>query len=347
MRKEIVKVLASEKKVMFQDGGAEPYDTLLIASGAKPVTPTLEGLPRSDYLVFHTMEDYHRLAKSLDGGRDVAIYGGGLVATELAASLLEKGLSVKLIMRSRLLRAYLDEELGEFVEKVFRSRGAQLLERVEIREAHKVGDRDVELLLSDGSREHTAVLVACLGVRPNIDFLRDSGVRTSTGVLVDGTMKTNVESIWAAGDVAEAVGFFSSQPEVIPTLHNALAQGKVAGANMAEELASYEGSVRNNVFSFFGNLAFSCGLATLGEDDAEVVTQRSDDGQRVKKLVFRDGKLVGGAFLNHPEIDPGVILYLIRKKLDVASKREMLLAKTREVSRQLMLDAERRGTSLR
>ena len=230
--KEVIRLLPETKEVVYKDGRQETYDSLLIATGSEPARPPIKGLAEVGFLGFHTIADYKRLAQQLRGKKEVTIYGGGLVALELATALVEMGYKVKIVVRSRIARRYFDEDAGALIEDIFRQQGAQIYAGSGIEEVKRNKD-GVEIALSDGSLLHTELLITSTGVKPRTSFLDGSGVKVNTGILVDRKMRTNIPDVYAAGDVAEGLDFFSGQPGVNAITPSAIQQGKVAGANMA------------------------------------------------------------------------------------------------------------------
>ena len=114
--------------------------------------------------------------------------------------------------------------------------------------------------LDDGSTLAADLLLVCTGVKPNIDFLAGSGIETDTGILVDDRMRTSAPNVWAAGDVAQARGFWGGKV-VNGILPNAVEQGRIAGLDMADdaEVRPFPGAVPLNTYSFFGQQAISVG----------------------------------------------------------------------------------------
>ncbi|MFQ6033734.1 MAG: NAD(P)/FAD-dependent oxidoreductase, partial [Candidatus Bipolaricaulia bacterium] len=327
------------RQVIYRDGGRESYDALLIASGAQPVKPDIAGLDEVGSLPFHTLEDCRALQRRLADGAEVevAIYGGGLVAVELAIALLEAGQRVKLIVRSRILRRYFDADAGSLIEDSLSERGAKIYKGSGIEEV-----RGENLVLSDGRSLGAGLLVVALGVRPETSFLEGTGIELADGgVLVDRRMRTNLQDIYAAGDVAAAPGLFSGSPGLSAILPSAIEQGKVAGSNMAGEVIEYEGWVPMNILNLFGHRALSIGIQE--DDEAQVLKEIDRQRRYFKRLVFRDGRLIGAAFLNS-DVFPGVIQYLVRKRVEVGKYAELLLQKPRETSAWLMLKTEREET---
>ncbi len=344
--KEVIRLSPETKEVAYKDGGRDTYDTLLIASGSEALRPSIKGLDKVGFLTFHTIRDYRLLKQQLRTKKDVAIYGGGLVAIELAVALLEMGHPVKLMVRSRILRRYFDAEAGEIIKGILTSKGAQIYEGHTIEEISG-NEKQVKLSLSNGTTLDAEALVVALGVKPAISFLSGTDVKVGDGVLVDRRMNTNVKDIYAAGDVAEAPDFFTGKKGMNQILWTAVEEGRIAGSNMAGAKAEYKGWISSNIFNFFGSSAFSAGLAMPPKNGYEVLNEKDDKKRLYKRLVYADGRLVGGMFIN-VDLDPGVILYLIENMVDVAAHKQALFEQPREISRWLMLDTEQKeATPLR
>jgi phenylglyoxylate dehydrogenase epsilon subunit len=335
--KEVTEVNTDKKQIIYDTGERESYDTLLIASGSHPVKPDIKGLDTVDFLPFHTLNDFRRLQQRLIGKRDITIYGGGLVAIELAIALLEAGYLVSLIVRSRILRQYFDPEAADIIKDILAGKGAKLYEGYMIEEV-KGNENKVELALSNGTTLNTEAIAICLGVRPSTAFLAGTGIALGGGVLVDRAMRTTIADIYAAGDAAEAHDFFTGTPGLSPILPSAISQGKIAGRNMAGEEVVYEGWVPMNILHFFGHRALSVGRMT---NDATRVLQGFDEqGKSFKKLVFQGESLVGVSFLD-VDVFPGVFHYLLRNRVHIGSHAELLFEKPKETSSWLMLKTEK------
>jgi phenylglyoxylate dehydrogenase epsilon subunit len=337
--KEVVKILPEKQQVVYGDGGADRYDSLLIAAGAEPISSAAGELGKDDVLRFHTLDDCRRLGSLLDSHREVTILGAGLVAVELAVALVERGKKVKIIGRGRPLRVYFDERSGGYISDVLLANGAEITIGKSVSRINK-RKQGVEVHCAEGDVFKTDLLVSCMGVAPRLSFLNGSGIGTDQGILVDGKMRTNIEGIYAAGDIAEARSALDNRPGVSAILPNAIAQGKIAGANMAGKECDYEGWLSMNVLKMFGNSAFSIGMAIPKDGEGEILEEQDDGKKTAKRLVTRDGKLVGAMFVN-VDIDPGVIRYLIEKKIDVGACTDALFAQPRETSRWLMLKNEK------
>ena len=263
---------------------------------------------------------------------------------EVAIALMETGHQVQIVEKeTRLLPLYFDAEAESLIREVFQREGAQLhtgLEATGVQRQNGI----VKVGLSDGASIEADLLVTAVGVRAKAGFMASSGVKVNRGIVVDDQMQTSIPGIYAAGDVAEAPGFFG-ETALNPILPSAVAQGKAAGAAMAGRPEPYDRWIPMNVFNFFGYMAFSVGLSMPQGEGFEVVKTSDKKNKSYGKLALKDGRLMGAMFLN-VVADPGILIYLIRKRLDVGAHAQALLEKPRAVSRQLMMASEKREASV-
>jgi NAD(P)H-nitrite reductase large subunit len=335
--KEVTTVNPDKKQITYAGGEQESYDTLLIASGSHPLKPDIKGLDEVGFLPFHTLADLRRLQGQLHGKKDIAIYGGGLVAIELAIALREAGYRVKLIVRSRILRRYFDPQAATIIRDILARNGIEIYEGCTIEEL-KEDKTIVEVALSNATTLTTEAVALCLGVQPSISFLGDTGIACNDGVLVDRGMRTNRADVYAAGDAAEAPDFFTGTRGLSPILPSAIGQGKIAGRNMAGEEVAYEGWIPMNVLHFFGQRAVSVGIMENG--DTQVLQATDEKGKGFKKLVFQGDSLTGASFLN-VDVFPGIFHYLISNNVNIGPHAELLFEKPKETSCWLMLKTEK------
>ncbi|MBW1802433.1 MAG: FAD-dependent oxidoreductase, partial [Deltaproteobacteria bacterium] len=202
----------------------------------------------------------------------------------------------------------------------------------------------IEVYLDDGRYIDTDILVNALGVAARTDFLSGTNIKINKGVLVDNRMRTNIEGIYAAGDVAEAPDFFTYFPAINAILPSAVKQGKIAGANMAGEDNEYEGDISMNVFNFLGNKAISMGVTSSRCNDIQMMQEEDKQKNSFKKLAFKNSRFVGVNLLNI-DVDPGILLYLIKNRVEIDSCKDKLFEKPGDTSRWLMLQNEKGETA--
>lgn len=123
-------------------------------------------------------------------------------------------------------------------------------------------------------------------------MVENSGIKFDKGILVDNWMKTNIENIYAAGDVARAPDLLTSENTISPTWSNAVYQGVTAGSNMAGKKVRYEGDLRMNIIDIFGLSVVSIGLRKKKE--CEVISRSSIRNYR--KFLIKNGKFFGSSW---------------------------------------------------
>lgn len=340
--RHIERIIPRARTIVYDNAESETYDTLLIASGSEPVKPGIKGLNKKNFLGFHTLSDYYQLIGQLRKTSEVVVLGAGLVGTELAAALSERGHKVTVLEKEKgVLPLSFDQPVGSYISHIFSERGVTIFTDKEVTEIRKSQNR-LEIVCTKSDVFRADLMVCCVGVAPRLSMLDGSGIEANRGISVDNKMSTNINGIYAAGDVAEAPNFLTGKSGLNPILPNAVEQGKVAGSNMIGKEAFYNGWLSMNVYNFFGHLAVSIGDFTPSEGD-EVLTERDGDKRQYKKIVFRDNKLAGATFFNI-DLDAGVFQYLIRNRVDIAPYKEYLLEEPKEVSLWLMLEAEKKST---
>jgi phenylglyoxylate dehydrogenase epsilon subunit len=329
--KEVIRVLSGKKKVIYHDGTSDSYDSLLIASGSEPITPPIKGIDAIGVQDFRTLADCRALLRQLKRKKNIAVLGAGTAGMKIAAVLLEKGCHVSVIENEKnVLPLYFNEEAGVYIKDIFTRRKARLLTGNAVTAVKRESGR-IRIILSDGGSLDADILINAAGVKSRVSFLEGTGIKINNGILVDRRMRTSVENIYAAGDVAEARDFFSGKTKMNGIIPSAVIQGRVAGANMVGSDAEYEGGIPMMVLNFLGNRVFSIGLPMARYKSVQVLKQKDDRNRRFRKLVFDGDRLIGGMFMNE-KIDPGIILYLIKSRADMKHHKEALFERTKPLS---------------
>ena len=333
---KVVAVDGSSRQVTLQSGEKIKYEKLLLATGAAPKLPPVQGLQAVPHHVLRTLEDALGLRSKIRKGGTALVMGAGLIGLHAAENLAKGGMKVVVVEAlSQVLPGYFDEEVSQIICKAFSDNG------IKIRLNEKVsrvegGDGETALSLVSGGSISAGLIVVATGVQPRVEVLAGSGVEVDQGILVDERMRTNVGGIWAAGDVAQARGFFESSKILNATLPNAVEQGRIAGMDMVEDpaLKGYQGAVSLNTYRFFGHRAFSVGMikAEAGCEVEKVVVPESF---KYQKLVFKEDQLVGASGINS-DLDPGIMVQLIRRKAYLGDVKARFCASPVETSRVMM-----------
>ena len=329
-----------EKWVNLASGEKIKYEKLLLATGADAAIPSFPGIDSVPYQVVRTLEDALKLRQSFQKAKSAIVIGAGLIAMHTAENLAQSGLQATLIVRRQVsLFAYFDGEAARMIERIFSDHGVTLATGSGVSKISPADDGGCQVTLESGKVISADLLLLATGVRPRISYLEGSDIQVDRGILVNENMQTSAKDVWAAGDVAQAPGFFDAGKTINATLPNASVQGRIAGMDMVKDpaLKPYPGSSGLNVFNFFGHYGFSLGLATVTEstDDIEVNTMYLPSSQRYQKLVFKNNRLIGVSAIN-AKLDPGILRELIQRQVDLADVKERFTSAPLETGRLLM-----------
>lgn len=320
----------------FADGSALGYEKLLLATGAAPVVPPIPGIDTVDYHVLRTLDDATELNAAIGASKNAVVLGGGLVGMHAAENLVKAGARVTIVeMGPTVLGGYFDAKASMLIEAAFRDAGARVLTGSRVVGLAKSAS-GTTVKLENGDTLGTDLLLVATGVRPDLQYLAGSGVEHRQGIVVDDSMKTSRDNVWAAGDCAQAKHFFAADKQVNAILPSATEQGRIAGMAMAGDpgIKPYAGGVPLNTYHFFGRHAISVGSGEAPEG-ADVVTRFDAASGRYLKVVFRDGRLAGIFGIN-VYFDGGIMWQLIVRRIDLAAVRARFIDDPLSVGRELM-----------
>lgn len=299
------------------------YDYLILANGASAKFPDKKGIQKKGVFGFRTVDDVKKIFDLLPITTTACVLGGGLIGLKAAYALKKRIPEVKVIVRSnRVLSQVLDKESADMFQQRIEENGIEVMTGTDVSEI--IGNGDVKAIKLEGGKVIGChVVVVGKGVQPNIDLVKDTEIETGKGIIVDEFMCTNIENIFAAGDVCETYDPVLDKRVVNALWPNAVEQGKIAGANLAGKKLKHDGSIGMNSVEFFGLPMISMGITRPPKDGGYEEMAKRGAGI-YKKLVLKDNLLVGGIFVGKLDYS-GVYLDLIKKKIDVSGIVDELL----------------------
>jgi NADPH-dependent 2,4-dienoyl-CoA reductase/sulfur reductase-like enzyme len=244
------------------------YDRLVVATGASPVRPPIDGLDLDGVHVLHTMGDTFALHHALTAGaRSAVIVGGGYIGLEMAEAFTTRGLSVTLVEQAPAVMPTVDVELGGLLGNELRRHDVHVVTEVTVKAISREHGRLVVTGEPDFAAAADLVLVV-VGVRPDTQLAVAAGVATGMrGALrVDRRMRTNLPDILAAGDCVETYHRLLDQPAYLPLGTTAHKQGRVAGETAVGGDREFAGSLGTQVVK-----VFDLAVARTGLRDQEAV----------------------------------------------------------------------------
>ena len=293
----VVVALDAKQKVAHAKSGLEiRYDQCLVATGATPVLPLIEGIGSDRVYTLRTVEDAIRLKEAMtQAPKKVLLIGASMVGIKVMELFYKAGVEVCLAdLAEHIFPLSAHPECARIVEERLEQRGIHLRFGAGIEKVEETS-RGVRAYFKDGTESEEAdLLVMCIGVKANTGFIDRKQVAIDRGILVDEHMRTSIPGLYAAGDVAQGKNLLSGESEMIGLWSNARSQGRTAGRNMAGENESFRGNIPHNITHFMG-MDF-VGIGTVNDHDR---MEKKYDGKTYLLLFWKDGLLAGANFLDN------------------------------------------------
>jgi nitrite reductase (NADH) large subunit len=308
------------REVRLASGTTVPYDKLLLATGARPRLPGIPGEDLAGVFTLRTLADGQRLLAGLPESGPVAVVGAGAVGLKAAEALRRRGHRVLLLeAAAQALPRMLDPEAAALLHQALADLGVEFLGSTS--PAAVLGQRGKvrALALTEGREVPAAAVLFATGVSPKVEFLAGTGLTGPEGLSVNARQQTSHPDIYAAGDCTRAPHFLTGQPAYYPIWPAAAAQGRVAGANMAGAELTYGGLLPQNSISLGGFHLITGGLGPEETAGCELVTELDPRRGHYRRLVYREGRLVGLTFVGAVE-DAGLYFQLMAQQEPVPER---------------------------
>ena len=280
-----VKCDSKKQFITLADKQKLHYDKLCLCTGSSPFVPPFEGLDKvKNKFSFMTLDDALALEKALDKKAKVLIVGAGLIGLKCAEGIAERVGSITVCdLADRVLSSILDSKCAAVMQKRLEEHGISFL----------LGDTAVRFekdkaVMKSGKEVRFDILVLAVGVRAETELARQAGCEVNRGIVIDTSMRTSTDSIYAAGDCAEGYDSSIGANRVLAILPNAYMQGRCAGINMAGRSSVFDDAVPMNSIGFFG---LHCATAGSYPEDGEICEEQVCGG--IRRLYIKDGRLYG------------------------------------------------------
>lgn len=319
LRRKVTHVSPTSNTVTLDDGQHIHYNQLLIASGARPIRPPIQGLDLPGVHTCWTLDDARRIAELAKPGASVVLMGAGFVGTIVLEALAMRDVKLTVVeMGDRMVPRMMDDTAGNMLKRWCESKGVAVKTGTKITRisgpegetsgkqgffrrllgtapvvAPKADGASAEGLtvhLSDGSTVDASLVVVSAGVRPNVEFLEGSGITVDQGVLVDDHLRTNHPGVYAAGDVCQSRDIMSGEFHVHAIQPTATEHGRVAAYNMTGHDMKFVGSLNMNVLDTLGLISHSFGVWEGKGDGVQLV---DENGWKYLRLEFDGDRLIG------------------------------------------------------
>ncbi|MFA6015028.1 MAG: FAD-dependent oxidoreductase [Gallionellaceae bacterium] len=216
-----VTAIDPEKMQLQINGEAQPYSKLILALGADPIRLPLQGDGADAVLSVNDLDDYRGFREAIDGKKNIAILGAGLIGCEFANDLVVAGFKVHVIdLAPQLLGRLLPQESAAFMQRKLEQAGVVFHLGTTTQKVERVGGQ-LSLVLANGENIIADVVLSAVGLKPKTALAASAGIKTNRGIVVDSLLQTTFPNIYALGDCAEVEG--RVLPFVMPIMQAARA----------------------------------------------------------------------------------------------------------------------------
>jgi NADPH-dependent 2,4-dienoyl-CoA reductase/sulfur reductase-like enzyme len=295
--KRAVSANLRERFVILEDGTEINYEKLLISTGGRPKRFNVPGGDLKGIYYLRTLHDSNEIKKALGTAKQAVVIGGSFIGVELAVALREIGMPVKLIMLEKYVwQSLIPEPMGSHLMEKLLEGGVEVFSEEKV-VGFEGKDGWVEAVNTESGKIFEGDLVGVgIGLDLNIDFLKDTGITIERGIRVNEFLETNIDGVYAAGDVAEFDDPILEEKHLVGHIENAQFQGQTAGRNMVgarvgySRVTGYDSGIFGIPLTFIGALEFG----------KEHLIRGKEGGSPLGSFAFREGRVVG-AFLIKPK----------------------------------------------
>ncbi|MFQ5660708.1 MAG: NAD(P)/FAD-dependent oxidoreductase [Gammaproteobacteria bacterium] len=323
IRDRVSQVNAEGKSVQLQKDGTISFDSLLIATGSRPVTPPLPGMDLPGTVSCWTLEDGRNIAAKAAKDSRVVLMGAGFIGSIILEALAARGVKLTVVeMEDRMVPRMMDQVAGNLIKQWCREKGVGVHTSAKV-EAVEENSGHLAVTLDSGEVLDADLVITATGVRSNIRFLEGSGIETDAGVLVNDRLQSSCADIYAAGDVCQGKDFSTGEYSVQAIQPTAADHGRIAALNMAGRNVRHQGSINMNVLDTMGLISTSFGL-WMGVDGGDAVALTDAGRYRYLNLQFEDDVLIGAQTLGLTQ-HVGVLRGLIQTRIRLGRWKGYLL----------------------
>jgi nitrite reductase (NADH) large subunit len=306
------------KHVETDTGITASYDKLLIATGSNPFMLPLPGADLEGVISFRDIRDVDTMIDTAKQYKKAVVIGGGLLGLEAANGLKIRGMDVTVVhLSSTLMNQQLDQTSAELMREELEVSGLNFL--MEHQTEALIGEQRVEKIrFKNGTEIDADLVVMAVGVRPNIELAKSSGLQCERGILVDDTLQTYSPNIYAVG---ECVQHRKQTFGLVAPLYE---QAKVCANHLAEMgIAHYLTAPTATKLKVTGINLFSAG-DFIGDEESESLIYADPARYVYKKLVLKENKIIGVVLYGDTH-DGNWYFSLLNEQQDISAMREFIL----------------------
>lgn len=314
----VTEIKRGSRHVLCEDNTEVPYKRLILATGSVPLIPAIPGIDKVGVMTFRDVVDCEKIRDAVKKSHKAVVLGAGLLGLEAAYGLLNLGMEVTVVhLMDRLMEKQLDDTTSALLRSDLETLGLRVLLGKETTAV--LGKERVEALeFKDGERIEADLVVLSIGIRPNIELAKASGIYCDRGIVVSNTMQTYDPSIYAVGECVQHRG--KTFGLVAPIFD----QAKIVANHLAGDgrLAFNDQPVSTRLKIPKIEL-YSAGNIQMN-DKSETIEYFDKGRKTYKRLFVRDEKIEGIIMYGDTADGPRLFQYLMEGR-DISDKRQHIL----------------------
>lgn len=289
----------ASRRLVLADGSVLAYDTLALTTGARGRMLSVPGADLENVALLRTLDDALRIAKAADTLRSACIIGGGFIGLEVASALATRGIEVTVVeAQERLLARSVPSLMSDFVAAVHRQQGVRVLCGQGV--ARLLGAGRVQAVeLTGGERIECELVVAGIGVLPNVELAAEAGLATGNGIRVDTLGRTSAPHVLAAGDCACMPSAYARTPGQPVRLESIQAANDGAKA-AASVIAGAERPCTSVPWFWSDQYDLKFQMTGLADPADDVVIRGAVENKRFTAFFLRDGVIAAAHSVGRP-----------------------------------------------
>ena len=316
----------------------ETYDKLLLAPGAKPIQPPIQGLPNDRVFTLRNVPDTIHIRDYIENEHpsSAIVVGGGYIGLEMAENLSRAGLQVTVVELADHLIAPLDYDMSCAVRRYLQAKGVQVVLQNGLASVCEAPDGSLIFKLNQGEiRADMAIL--SIGVRPESELAQGCGLAVNQRgcIVVDSHMRTGDPDIYAVGDAVQVTELVTEEPAFVPLAGPANKQGRIAADNICGIPSTYTGTQGSAVLKLFEMTVATTGInertaraAGLNYDKVHLLSPShasyypGGSNMSIKVVFERDtGRILGAQLVGFDGVDKRCDLFAAAIRLKLHAKQ--------------------------
>lgn len=304
---EVAELDPSRKEIRTSQGMKYSYGKLFLGIGGESKKT---GLEREKAERLRHLKDGDAIHSALPGARSVTGLGAGLVTVPLLSHLGEEIEKSLVISSDRILSRVVEKEASFILEEKMKNQGVHLFKKDDV--VNITSNGRLTLHLKSGNTISTDLLVIGKGVEPNTELAKKAGIEVDQGIVVDESMKTSAEDVYAGGDCAQGRDFITGKSVIQGNWFTAVEQGEAAAKSMLGLDFKYEGSLKHNITNIFGS---EVAVVGYNREDAPLTYAYFNPKTGIYRRVFLDEKerLIGATLIGETN-ESGLYYYLVKTR---------------------------------